>query len=190
MKNHVYMWLAHHSLRPKSKIAQSSSVELFVCRVKVKVWLLRRRCGGTTSAPSPAPPPWTPSSPSQSSVVDTLCPSFWIWFTSTTTPRVQMTKNVDPGRIAATLYYTDTYRIRIRPGYASDMFPAESRKNRYILAWIRVSDKFGPDGIWPKVVVSPISPPKFRFETTSTPPSPFFCCFGSKRWHGMMNARQ
>ena len=102
MKNHVYMWLAHHSLRPKSKIAQSSSVELFVCRVEVKVWLLRRRCGGTPSAPSPAPPPWTPSSPSQSSVVDTLCPSFWIWFTSTTTPRVQMTKNVDPGRIAAT----------------------------------------------------------------------------------------
>ena len=76
MKNHVYMCLAHHSLRPKSKIAQSSSVELFVCRVEVKVWLLRRRCGGTPSAPSPAPPPWTPSSPSQSSVVDTLCPSF------------------------------------------------------------------------------------------------------------------
>ena len=85
---------------------------------------------------------------------------------------------------------SDTYRIWIHPGYASDTFPAVSWKNRYILAWKRVSDTFGPDGIWPKVVVSPIRPPKFRFETTSTPPSPFFCCFGSKRWHEMMNARQ
>ena len=60
---------------------------------------------------------------------------------------------------------SDTYRIRIRPGYTSDTFLAVSWKNGYVFAWIRVSDTFGPDGIQPKAV---ISPPKY--------------CFGSKRW--------
>ena len=60
---------------------------------------------------------------------------------------------------------SDTYRIWIRPGYASDTFLAVSWKNGYVFAWIRVSDTFGPDGIQPEAV---ISPPK--------------CCFGSKRW--------
>jgi len=47
------------------------------------------------------------------------------------------------------------------------MFPAVSHKNRYVLARILVSDTFGLDGIRPKVVVGPISPPYTRLETTS-----------------------
>jgi len=68
---------------------------------------------------------------------------------------------------------SDTYRIKIRPGYATDTFLAVSWKNGYVFAWIRVSDTIGPDGIQPKAV---ISPPK--------------CCFDSKRWYKMMNLLQ
>ena len=74
------------------------------------------------------------------------------------------------------LSYTDTpigwritYPKHFGYEYAPDVFPAV-QKNRYVLAWIHVSDTFGPHGIRPKPTVSPITHPRSDFRRLVPPP--------------------
>ena len=70
-------------------------------------------------------------------------------------------------------YVSDTDTPRIRLGYVSSRI----LKNGYVLAWIRVSDTFGPDGIHPKVI---ISPPKYCLVVRDD--TKWWTCCNRTRW--------
>lgn len=68
---------------------------------------------------------------------------------------------------------SDTYRIRIRLGYAMDTYPGRTKNIGYVFTQIRVSDTYGPYQILPAKQKCPASmPPQWTVLAVARTPCP------------------
>jgi len=65
---------------------------------------------------------------------------------------------------------SDTYRIWIRHRYAADTYPSRTGSFEYLLAWIRVSDTFGPNWIRPMKCKRPKNLPRMSYSLHTLAP--------------------